>query len=122
MNKRTSNKKPIAKSGADDRVHDSCGNVFADLGLPNAEEHLAKANLAHSIINLIKSARLSQKEAAERLGVDQPKISALIRGRLQDFSIERLMRFVTALDQDVVIMIRGPQDVRHPSLRVLVEA
>jgi predicted XRE-type DNA-binding protein len=120
------NKKP---SGTKNRkrvvgveIHNSSGNVFADLGLPNPQEHLAKADLAHSIIRLIKLARLTQKEAAKRLGVDQPKISALIRGRLQDFSIERLMRFVTALDQDVVISIRDPEDSRRPSLRVLVSA
>ena len=122
MNKKAPKKKPTLKRELDVKVHTGSGNVFADLGLPNAQEHLAKANLAHSIIHLIKAAQLSQKEAAERLGVDQPKISALIRGKLQDFSIERLMRFATALDQDVVITIRDPQDVRHPSLRVLVEA
>jgi predicted XRE-type DNA-binding protein len=122
MNKSPPGKKSARRREGDDKVHNGSGNVFADLGLPNAEEHLAKADLAHWIIKLIKSAQLSQREAAERLGVDQPKISALIRGRLQDFSIERLMRFVTALDQDVVITIRNPQDVRHPSLRVLVKA
>ena len=121
MNKSRSPKKPARKQDSDEKVYASSGNVFADLGLPNAQEHLAKADLARSIINLIKSARLTQSEAARRLGVDQPKISALIRGKLQDFSIERLMRFATALDQDVVITLRTPQDVRHPSLRVLIE-
>ena len=122
MNKKPSNKKTIQKRQIGLEVHNSSGNVFADLGLPDAQELLAKADLAHWIIKLIKSAQLSQKEAAERLGVDQPKISALIRGRLQDFSIERLMRFATALDRDVVISIRDPKDSRHPSLRVLVHA
>ena len=121
MDKKRSSKM-IRRREAGLAVHNSSGNVFADLGLPNPEEHLAKADLAHSIIKLIRSAGLSQKDAAKRLGVDQPKISALIRGRLQDFSIERLMRFVTALDQDVVISIRDPEDSNRPSLRVLVSA
>jgi predicted XRE-type DNA-binding protein len=69
------------------------GNVFADLGLPDADDRFAKAELAHEIWALIRSARLTQAQAARRLGVDQPKVSALLRGRLKDFSIERLLRF-----------------------------
>jgi len=94
------------------------GNVFADLGLSDADERLAKAELAHEICSLIAGAKLSQTKAAERLGVDQPKISALMRGRLKDFSTERLLRFITALDRDVVISIRNPQNERHPRVRV----
>jgi predicted XRE-type DNA-binding protein len=122
MNKKVPGKNSSVKRKSNEKVFDSSGNVYADLGLPNAQEHMAKAKLAHRICDLIKSAGLSQRNAATRLDVDQPKISALLRGKLQDFSIERLMRFATALDQDVVITIREPQDVRHPSLRVLVGA
>ena len=77
----------------------SSGNVFADLGLPNPEELLAKAELAHKITVLIQQRGLTQAQAAKLLGVDQPKISSLIRGPLTGFSIERLMRFLLRLGQ-----------------------
>ena len=83
----------------------SSGNVFADLGLPNAEELLAKAELAHKITILIRERGLTQAQAAKLLGVDQPKVSALIRGQLTGFSIERLMRFLLAFGQDIRITI-----------------
>src|SRR6266446_1606214 len=84
---------------------DSSGNVFADLGIENPEEALAKSELARQIGKLIKKKKLTQKQAAEILGIDQPKISALIRGRLRSFSLERLIRFLNELGQDVSIMI-----------------
>lgn len=83
---------------------ESSGNVFADLGIENPEEALAKSELARQIAKLYKK-KLTQKRAAEILGIDQPKISALIRGRLRSFSLERLIRFLNALGQDVSIMI-----------------
>jgi predicted XRE-type DNA-binding protein len=122
MSKKSPTKRTAAKTDAADRVHDSSGNVFADLGLPDPEERLAKAKLAHTICQLINSAGLSQQAAASRLGIDQPKVSALMRGKLRDFSTERLMRLVIALDRDVVITVRQPKDEAHPSVRVLVEA
>ena len=83
------------------------GNVFADLGVPEPEEALAKAALAHQIAELVARRGWTQARAAEALGIDQPKVSALLRGRLAGFSIERLLRFLTALDQDVAIVV-GP--------------
>ncbi len=85
----------------------SCGNVFADMGLPDAEEMLAKAELAIQIQGIIKSRRLSQAQAAELLGIDQPKVSALIRGRLKGFSMERLFHFLNALGRDVQIVVKA---------------
>src|SRR4051812_39051769 len=82
------------------------GNVFADLGLPDADEALAKASLAHRIATLIESAGWTQTQAARKLGIDQPKISALLRGRLAGFSIERLFKFLNELGQDIQITIR----------------
>src|SRR3954469_12911388 len=82
------------------------GNVFADLGRADADEALAKAKLAYEISALIESAGLTQAQAAKRLGVDQPKVSALLRGRLAGFSIARLFRFLNDLGQDVEISIR----------------
>jgi predicted XRE-type DNA-binding protein len=97
----------------------SSGNVFADLGLPNAEEALAKAELANKIIELIRGRRLTQVQAAKLLGVDQPKISALFRGRLTGFSIERLMRFLLLFGQDIKITVQASPRSRARA-RVLV--
>jgi len=83
------------------------GNVFADLGLPNPEEALAKAELANKITELIQGKGLTQIQAAKLLGVDQPKVSALMRGRLSGFSLERLMRFLLLLGQDIKITVQA---------------
>ena len=77
----------------------SGGNVFADLGFANADEMMAKSELVRHINKIIEQRGLTQVEAAGVLGVNQPKVSALKRGRLTDFSIERLMRFLVALGQ-----------------------
>lgn len=77
------------------------GNVFADLGYPRPEEALAKAELAHRISTIIERRRLTQAEAADILDVDQPKVSALRRGKLAGFSLDRLVRFLVLLGSDV---------------------
>jgi len=87
-------------------VEKSSGNVFADPGLPNPEERLAKADLAIAIAREIQARGLTQAEAAELLGVAQPDISNLMRGRLFGYSIERLTRLLNALGRDVVIRVR----------------
>ena len=84
----------------------SSGNVFADLGLANPEELLATASLATKIIEGIQRRKLTQIQAARLLGVDQPKISALKQGRLDGFSIERLMRLLMRLGCDIEIAVR----------------
>ena len=91
---------------------ESSGNVFADLGLPQSEEALAKAELVQKITAIIEQRRLTQAQAAEILGVDQPKISALKRGRLSGFALERLVRFLVLLGQDVEIVVKS-----HPRSR-----
>ena len=85
----------------------SSGNVFADLGLARPQDLLAKAELAVKVIQEIRRRRLTQSEAAALLGVDQPKISALKQGKLSGFSIERLLRFLLLLGQDVEITIHS---------------
>jgi len=95
----------------------SSGNVFADLGLANPEEALAKAELALRIAELIRARGLTQKQAAELLHVDQPKVSALVRGQLAGFSLERLMRFLLLLGQDIRITVQKRARARA---RVLV--
>ena len=81
-------------------------NVFADLGYADAEERQTKLRLAYAINEVIARQRLTQANAAEKLGVNQPKISALANYKLEGFSVERLMTFLTALDQDVEIIIK----------------
>lgn len=83
----------------------STGNVFADIGFKNAKERLVKAELALKINQLIEERDLKQIEAAKILGINQPKISAIANGRLNDFSIERLIDFLNKLDQDVEIFV-----------------
>lgn len=81
-------------------------NVFADLGYRNPTEALAKAQLASRIANTLKARALTQAEAAALLGVDQPKVSALLRGQLRGFSYERLLRFLTVLGCDISIVVK----------------
>ncbi len=82
------------------------GNVFADLGFPDAAERQAKLRLAYALNQLLAERKLPQAEAAKVLGVTQPKVSALQNYKLAGFSVERLMNLLTALDQDVEIVIR----------------
>ena len=82
------------------------GNVFADLGFPDAAERQAKLRLAYALNQVLDASKLSQAEAAKVLGVTQPKVSALRHYKLAGFSVERLMNLLTALDQDVEIVIR----------------
>ena len=82
------------------------GNVFADIGLPNAGEHLIKAQLVYRIDALMKARGLKQVEAARLFGVKQPDISKMLRGDFRQFSVERLLRFLVALGQDVEIVVR----------------
>ena len=95
----TKTKKPV-------RREKSSGNVFADLGLPHAEQELLKARLTLQIYRLIKERGLTQSEAGKILGIHQPNVSALMRNRSGSFSVERLMEFLTALGQDVEITVR----------------
>lgn len=85
----------------------SSGNVFADLDLPDAEERLAKADLAIQIDHIIRKKRLTQEQAAKILGVSQPKVSALLHGKLAGFSMDRLFKFLMALGQDIEIRIKS---------------
>lgn len=101
------------------RVTQGSGNVFADLGLPNPEERLAKADLALAISRAIKERGLTQREAATLMGIDQPKVSHVLRGRLADFSTERLMSFLTGLGRDVEIVVRpAPKSRKRGRLHV----
>jgi predicted XRE-type DNA-binding protein len=99
----------------------SSGNVFADLGFADADERQTKVRLALAINRILEQRRLSQTQAAQRLGINQPKISALARYRLEGFSVERLVHFLNALGRDVEIVIRNKPASRKAA-RIIVTA
>ncbi len=99
------------------QVTKGSGNVFRDLGLADADLLQAKADLVHQVSVLIEKRGLTQMQAASVLKVTQPKISALLHGRLEGFSMDRLVRFLNALDQDVRISVR-PKARVHPIVKV----
>lgn len=113
--KKAATKEPV-------RFERSSGNVFADLGLPHPDLALAKAQLVQRIRDLIAERKLSQVKAAKLLGLDQPKVSALVRGRVAGYSIERLFRFLNALGQRVEITVGPNGDDTGVSVRVSVPA
>jgi predicted XRE-type DNA-binding protein len=95
------------------------GNVFKDLGVPNADEHLVKAQLVFKIDGIMKERRLTQVQAAALFSVRQPDVSMMLRGEFRQFSVERLLRFLVALDQDVEIVVRPHRDRSNaPALHV----
>ena len=94
-------------------------NVFKDLGVPNADEHFVKAQLVFRIDTLVKERGLKQVEAADLFGIRQPDVSKMLRGEFRQFSVERLLRFLVALDQDVEIVVKPHRDRGHvPALHV----
>lgn len=101
------------KVGIDEKWEIGSTNVFADLDMPDAKEKLVKAELAFKINQILKKKKLKQAKAAEILNTDQSKISLLNRGRLSSFSIERLVRYLNLLDQDVDIVIKKAKSRKH---------
>jgi predicted XRE-type DNA-binding protein len=95
--------------------HYGSDNIFADIGLSNADELLVKAQLVNQISDLIEARQLTQVQAAEILGVDQPKVSALLRGKISGFSIDRLFRFLNALGSDVEIRVVAKLQTTTPA-------
>ena len=94
-------------------------NVFKDLGLPNTDEHFVKAQLVFKIDTLIRERGLKQVEAADLFGIRQPDVSKMLCGEFRQFSVERLLRFLVALDQDVEISVKPHRDSKNaPALHV----
>ena len=89
------------------------GNVFHDLRLPNAEEHLVKAQLVYKIDTILRARELKQVEAGKLFGIPQPDVSRMLRGEFRQFSVERLMRFLVALNHDVEIVVRPHRGRGH---------
>ena len=100
----------------------SSGNVFADLDLPDADVLQAKAKLVHQIALIIKKRKLTQRQAAKVLGIDQPKISALLHGRLSGFSMDRLLRFLAKLEKDIDIVVKSRPARSHRAGLIAVHA
>jgi len=105
----------------DRRVLVGSGNVFRDLGRPDADEAMAKVELAFRIHTLIEHLGLNQTEAAKRLGTDRARVSNLMRGKLKEFSLERLFFFLNKLDQDVDVLVR-PKRQAEAQVHVLAKA
>jgi predicted XRE-type DNA-binding protein len=102
-------------------VQDSSGNVFADLGIENADEYLAKSELSAQILRIVERRRLTQAAAGELLGVTQPKVSALLNGRLDGFSTDRLFRFLTKLGCDIQIKVSKPHARKPGHVEVVTQ-
>jgi predicted XRE-type DNA-binding protein len=102
----------------DDAIHRSSGNVFADIGAADAEERLAKAELSRIIRRTIAERELKQAQVAALLGVTQPDVSDLVRGRLRRFGMERLQRFLTLLGMDVEVRVMPKSNRRRGRLKV----
>ena len=111
--------KPKRKSAKKTKVAEGSGNIFFDLGLPHAEQELMKARLTLQIYRIIQARGLTQTEAGKILGVPQPQVSALARNRAGNFSVGRLLDFLTALGQDVKITV-SPALREHGQMSVEV--
>jgi predicted XRE-type DNA-binding protein len=105
-------RKPSKSRRGATRVIASSGNVFADLGLPNAEQELLKARLTFQIYSILKKGGLTQVEMGRILGIHQPQVSLLMRNRSGNFSVARLIEFLTVLGQDVEITVRPARKER----------
>jgi predicted XRE-type DNA-binding protein len=100
---------------SENTVTTGSGNVYADLGYENAEEMLLKAQLVRLLSQAIKAKGLNQYQVAKVLGIDQPKVSALVRGQFQGYSLERLFRFLNAFDLDVEVSVKSKLENRERS-------
>jgi predicted XRE-type DNA-binding protein len=105
---------------AKEKITRSSGNIFADLGLPDADELDTKVRLAAALNAIILRKGMKQAEVGSALGINQPKVSALTHYKLEGFSIERLMHFLVALNQDVEITVKAKP--RSRSARIIVQA
>lgn len=105
-------------TASETNVQAGSGNVFADLGLADAEAHIVKAELVTRIDAIVRQLGITQAEAARLLGLSQPDVSRLLRGDFREYSLERLLRLLTALGRDIDIVIRQPQSTGSGKLRI----
>ena len=88
------------------RVAAGSDNIFADLGLPDAETHFLKAQIVSEIYRLTKQRKLTQGQVGKRMGISQPEVSRMFKGNFREYSIDRLMEFLTTFNRDVEIVVR----------------
>jgi predicted XRE-type DNA-binding protein len=88
------------------KIERGSGNIFADLGLPDADNHFLKAQIVSEIYRLVNERKLTQAQAGKRIGISQPEVSRMFKGHFREYSIERLMEFLTNFDRDVEIVVR----------------
>ena len=103
---------------SDTAIEHGSGNVFTDLDLPDAEAHLLKAELVTRIDAIVRQRGITQTEAARILGLSQPDVSRLLRGDFREYSLERLLRLLTALGRDIDLVIRQPRSATGGRLRI----
>jgi predicted XRE-type DNA-binding protein len=108
-----------AQSSNKPRIEASSGNVFADLGIANPDLALAKAQLVQRIRSIIAERKLTQSNAAQILGLDQPKVSALVRGRVEGYSLDRLFRLLNALGQRIEINVTSGRKSKSAAGRAI---
>lgn len=104
---------------AETKVTRSSGNVFADIGLPNAEQHALKAEIVNNLAKLIERSDLSQSKAAAVIGIAQPDLSKLLRGNFTGFSLDRLFLAIMAMGTDIEIKLKKPTAKRRGHGKVL---
>ncbi len=110
----------MAKKQENTEAFVGSGNVFEDLGYSNPAESQAKADLSRQIHQVIQNRKLTQKEAAEVMGIDQPKVSDIIRGKLSKYTLDRLIRFLRLLGRDIEIRVKRRSKRSEPtSLQVI---
>ena len=102
----------------DTAVERGSGNVFADLGFPDADAHLVKAHLVSRIDDIVHDRGLTQAEAGRLMGVSRPDVSRLLRGDFREHSLERLFRLLNALGRDIDIVVRKPRSADGARLRI----
>ena len=105
----------------DTAVERGSGNVFADLGLPDADARLVKAGLVGRIDDIVRARGITQAEAARLLGLSRPHMSRLLRGDFREYALERLFRLLTTLGRDIDIVIRQPRSVGGGKLRIAAD-
>lgn len=95
------------------KAYESTGNIFEELGLPDAEAHFLKAQIVGELYRLVTERKLTQTKAGDVMGISQPEVSRLFRGNFREYSVERLMGFLTAFNHDVEIVVR-PRNENAP--------
>ena len=110
----------MSKKQEDIEVFVGSGNVFEDLGYPNPEEAQAKADLSRQIYQIIKNRKLTQKQAAKIMGIDQPKVSDIIHGKLSKYTLDRLIRFLRLLGRDIEIRVKRHTKRSEPTSLLVV--